>query len=268
MVLWSFAGAWRWPDAWPTGWALSHWQRQMPSLSGPTWTTLVVGASATTLALILTLLCLENEAQQSRNPRKRNPKKRNLLLKKIGPNVNTSTSSKPNGLTRSLTLLYVPLIVPQVAFLFGLQVLLVRLGGDGHLWAVVWAHMVFVLPYLLLSLADPWRKYDDRYTRSALSLGASQWRVFWRIKVPILLLPTALAAAVGFAVSVGLYLPTLLAGAGRVSSLTTEAVTLSAGADRRVIGVWAVLQASLPLLGYALALALPRLLQPHRRASS
>ena len=61
------------------------------------------------------------------------------------------------------------------------------------------------------------------------------------------------------------YLPTLFAGAGRVATLTTEAVTLSSGADRRVIGTWAVLQALLPLLAYALASGVPRLLQRQRQ---
>ena len=66
----------------------------------------------------------------------------------------------------ALWLLYLPLLVPQVAFLFGAQVLLVRLELDGTLAAVVWAHLVFVLPYLFLSLADPWRAFDPRYARS------------------------------------------------------------------------------------------------------
>ena len=50
------------------------------------------------------------------------------------------------------------------------------------------------------------------------------------------------AAAVGFAVSVGHYLPTLLIGAGRMTTITTEAVALASGGDRRVIGVYAFLQ--------------------------
>ena len=37
------------------------------------------------------------------------------------------------------------------------------------------------------------------------------------------------AAAVGFAVSVGQYLPTLLIGAGRLPTITTEAVALASG---------------------------------------
>lgn len=91
--------------------------------------------------------------------------------------------------------------------------------------------------------------------------------MFWRVKLPILLPPLLTACAVAFAVSVGQYLPTLFAGAGRVATLTTEAVTLSAGADRRVIGVWAVLQALLPMAAYLLTALLPRLLHAHRRGS-
>ena len=53
------------------------------------------------------------------------------------------------------------------------------------------------------------------------------------MKLPMLLRPMATAAAIGFAVSVAQYLPTLFIGAGRVATLTTEAVTLSSGADRR-----------------------------------
>ena len=89
---------------------------------------------------------------------------------------------------------------------------------------------------------------DERYARSALCLGASPARVFWRVKLPLLRRPVATAAAIGFAVSVAQYLPTLFAGAGRWPTLTTEAVALAATADRRVIAVAALLQALLPLL--------------------
>ncbi len=248
LALWSVAAQWRYPDALPTAWTLAHWQRQAGSLQGPLAATLWIGAGATLIALVLSVACLENEAQA----RRRQP----------------GTASAPGAHRRLYWPLYLPLLVPQVAFLFGAQVLLVRAGLDATAAAVVWAHLIFVLPYLFLSLADPWRAYDERYTRSALSLGASHWRVFWRVKLPILLKPTLLAAAVAFAVSAGLYLPTLFAGSGRIATLTTEAVTLSAGADRRVIGLWALLQALLPLLVYGLAMALPRWVHPHRRGAA
>ena len=60
--------------------------------------------------------------------------------------------------------------------------------------------------------------------------------------------------------------PTLFLGAGRIATLTTEAVTLSSSADRRIVGTYASLQAALPFAAYALALALPRLIFRNRRA--
>lgn len=238
LLLWSFATQWRFPDALPAGWTTANWGRQASSLVGPIVTTVTIAASATALAIALAVACLENGAR-------------------------SASDGALQG--RALALLYLPLLVPQVAFLFGAQVLLVRMGLDGGLAAVVWAHLLYVLPYVLLSLADPWRAFDARYERSALALGRSPTAVLWRIKLPMLLAPLAVAAAIGFAVSVGQYLPTLFAGAGRVATLTTEAVTIAGGADRRVIGTWAVLQAALPLAGYVAAIALPVVAYANRR---
>lgn len=242
LALWSFARQWRFPDVWPSRWTGEHWQRQAEALAGPFLSTLGIGLAATLASAVLVVACLEHEARSRRQAGRALPDRQ-----------------------RALAALYLPLLVPQVAFLFGLQVLLVRARLDGSVLAVVWAHAVFVLPYLHLSLADPWRAFDTRYTRSAASLGASPARVFWTIKLPLLLPPLAIACAVGFAVSVGLYLPTLFAGAGRVATLTTEAVTLSAGADRRVIGSWALVQAALPLIAFGLALAVPAAMRLGRR---
>jgi putative thiamine transport system permease protein len=242
LIVWSFAHTWRFPAALPQGLSFANWERQSASLLGPALTTLGVGLASTLIALALTLACLEHEAHLSAH-----------------------RSARARG-AQVLWLIYLPLLVPQVAFLFGTQVLLVRLGFDATLAAVIWAHLVFVLPYMFLSLADPWRAFDTRYTRTALALGSSPWRVLLRVKVPILLRPLLIGCAVAFAVSVGQYLPTLFAGSGRVATLTTEAVTLSGGADRRVIGTWALTQAMLPWLGYVLAALVPAILFVRRRA--
>ena len=61
-------------------------------------------------------------------------------------------------------------------------------------------------------------------------------------------------------------LATVFAGNGRIATLTTEAVTLAAGADRRVIGAYALAQTLFPLLAYVGAVALPALAYANRRA--
>ena len=161
-------------------------------------------------------------------------------------------------LFRSQWLLYLPLLIPQATFLLGIQILAVRLEMDGTFLLLVWSHLLFVLPYIFLTLADPWRNLDVRFPLTAQCLGASPLRILFRIKLPLLLKPFLIAAAIGFAVSVAQYLPTLFAGGGRFATLTTEAVSYAAGADRRVIGVYGFLQALFPWIALLLALAIPR----------
>jgi len=234
--LWSVAERWRYPDALPAAWSLDTWMRALPQLAGPAWTTLSAGVASAGVALVLVLGCLENEQRAGLRPS-----------------------------ARGLWLLYLPLLVPQIGFLFGTQVLLVAAGLDGTWAALVWSHLLFVVPYVFLTLADPWRALDERYVRTALCLGARPWRVFWRVRLPLLLKPVLGAAAIGFSVSVAQYLPTQFAGAGRLPTLTTEAIGLAAGSDRRLIGVYGFAQAALPLAAFALALVLPGMVDRLRR---
>ncbi len=236
MAIWSFARRWRYPDVLPSVVSLESWMRQGSSILTAGLNTMTIGLAAAAIATTLVVACLENERRQS-------------------------VSS--NG--RGIWLLYAPLLVPQIGFLFGTQVLAVHLNLDGTWWALVWTHLLFVLPYVFLSLSDSYRNLDERYVRSALCLGASPGRVFWRVKLPMLLRPILYAMAIGFAVSVAQYLPTLFAGGGRYVTLTTEAVSLAAGANRRVAGVFALLQALLPMIAFGLAIGIPALLYRHRR---
>lgn len=236
LALWSLAGRWRYPQAIPSAWSLDNWLRLLDGLAVPAWTSLAVAAAATALALALVLGCLENEARGGRRPTR-----------------------------RVEAVIYVPLLVPQIAFLYGVQVWFVWLDLDGGWVALVWAHLLFVLPYVFLALRDPYRGFDERLPRTAQCLGRGPVAVFWRVKLPILLRPVLAAAAIGFAVAVAQYLPTLFVGGGRHATLTTEAVTLATGGDRRAIGVYAFSQAVLPLIGFLVAVAVPALLHRHRR---
>lgn len=210
--------------------------RQADALAWPGWTTVTVAFAAALIAIALVLGCLENEQR--------------------------------NGVTpgsRVLWLIYAPLLAPQIGFLFGVQVLFISAGLDGSWAALVWGHLLFVLPYVFLALADPWRRLDERYARTARCLGAAPDRVFWRVKLPMLLRPVLFALTVGFAVSVGEYLPTVFAGGGRFATLTTEAVSLASGGDRRVVGVYSFLQALLPWIGFMLAIGVPAWFYRQRR---
>jgi len=150
------------------------------------------------------------------------------------------------------------LLLPQIAFLFGMQILLIWLGFDGVFLALIWTHCLFVFPYVMLSLAPSWRRFDSRYLAIAATLGAGPIRRFLFIKLSMMTLPVLTAFAVGFAVSSALYLPTIFASNGRVMTLTTEAVTLAAGAGRQNLGIASLMQMVLPLLVFLICDRLAR----------
>lgn len=233
LAVWSLAWRWPFPAALPEAWSLRGWLR--PADWGEALgTTLALGLASTALSLTLAITWLEAEDRAGRMP-------------------------------WSGALIYLPLLVPQIAFLYGLNVVMLRAGLSGGMGAVIWAQVLFVFPYVMLALADPWRALDRRLLATAAALGAGPVRRLLGVKLPVLARPILTAAAVGFAVSVAQYLPTLFMGAGRVTTLTTEAVTLSSGSDRRVVGLYGALQAMLPFLAYALALGLPAILHRNRR---
>jgi putative thiamine transport system permease protein len=234
--LWSLARRWPFPAPLPVAWDLGNWLGGGEGLGRALATSLLLALAAAALALLLSLGCLENERRHGLHPT-----------------------------ARALWLIYLPLLIPQISFMFGMTTLLAWLGLEAGLAALIWSHLVFVLPYVFLMLADPYRALDERYRRTGLCLGAGESRVFLAVTLPMLLRPVLLAAAVGFSVSIALYLPTLFAGAGRFATLATEAVAANAGADRRLAGVYGFLQAVLPLAGFGLALLVPRLAFRRRR---
>jgi putative thiamine transport system permease protein len=238
LVLWSLAGLWSFPDALPRQLGFQTWAKALPTATTPLVNTLMIAVSATLVATLLAILCLAREDETGRRTQ----------------------------VSRGLWLVYLPLIVPQAAFLFGLQLLMFGSGLKPGVVTLAFSHLIFVLPYVFLSLSDPWRSHDRRYDAVAAGLGKSRARTLWSIRIPMLLRAILAAMAVGFAVSIGQYLPTILIGAGRVATITTEAIGLASGGNRRFIGVYAFLQMLLPFAGFAIATLIPALLFRNRRA--
>lgn len=236
LVLWSIAGLWPFPQFWPDTLSLSTWIRVTPQIMPVILTTIEIAGLSAGISLVLTI----------------------LLLWCRGDTNQKSIHKVVSGLV------YLPLVVPQLSFVFGLQVLFLSMGFQPQLALLVFVHLIFVFPYTYLSLKDPWQSFDRRYEQVSLSFGKSKFQTLLFVRIPILFRPVLTAFAVGLAVSIGLYLPTLLIGAGRLTTITTEAVALSTGGDRRVIGVYSIVQTILPFAGFLIASLLPALLEPKR----
>lgn len=235
--VWSVAKSWWFPAVLPQRWDVLRAGGAM-GMAGPALlATVLIATAAAFAATALTLWLLEARSART--------KERSRRLN---------------------ALIFMPLLVPQIGFLFGLNMLFLILGLNGSFLAVLLAHLVFVFPYAYLALSDPWYRLDPRYAKAATALGASRARIFWQVRFPLLLRPVLVTFAVAAAVSVGQYLPTLLIGAGRIVTVTTESVALASGGSRQIAAVYAVLQLTVPLAGFSLAAFIPSLVYRNRAA--
>tara|TARA_R110002073_G_scaffold44217_4_gene122784 strand:- start:1357 stop:2547 length:1191 start_codon:yes stop_codon:yes gene_type:complete len=230
----AFSGPWRFPSSLPSSWTLQHWTNSFQDLMTPLSNTLVISVCSTVIALALVVATLESEQLSDRK------------------------------LSTPVWLLYLPLLIPQLVFLFGIIVLTEFAAWQASMSLVIFGHLLFVIPYVFLSLSEAYRQLDPRWSQVASTLGASQFKSFWRIRMPLLLAPCLTAVAIGMAISISLFLPTQLLGAGRITTITSEAVALTSGASRNLISVWAIVQLSLPMLGFLAALFIPKFVWRNR----
>lgn len=221
----SVSGAWPFPSVWPTFWTGDTWAQVMAS--APTvWTTLGLAVASASVCLVWSVAWLEVA-----------PRRWQLVLRPVW---------------------WLPLVLPAVLWAVGLYSVVLPWRLEGQ-WLGLWlAHALMALPYVLLALEPVYQAVDPRQRAVVASLGHGRWAYLLRIQWPLLRRALASAWAVGFAVSVAQYLPTLYVGAGRWATVTTEAVSLAAGGQRALMSAYAALQMLLPVLAFALAAWLGR----------
>ena len=240
VVMYSIAKHWSFPALLPEGVTFLHWGTALEALATPLVNSLLLGMLVSTSAMLLVLFTLESEQ-----------------LKPAARHANSAFSIS----------LFLPLLVPGVAFLYGL-VWFQQLVLQNAVWFHTYiAHMVYVVPYVFLSMAVAYRKFDNRYAMVAQSLGKTPWQVFYRIKLPLMLNAILVAWALGLAISFSQYLPTLLASGGTIATITTEAVASVSGSSTRLTAVYVIIQGAMPLIGFVIAWYLPGVLMKNRGAS-
>ncbi len=216
----SVSGVWPFPRLLPDNFSWQGWQSVMASAQ-TVWTTCVLALSSSVTALAWSVAWLEYA-----------PARLDAQLRRL---------------------IYLPLLLPSVLWVVGLHRLALAWGIDGQ-WSGLWlAHSLAATPYVLIALSPAYLNFDTRYASIAASLQKGRPHFLVRIKWPLLKASLSAALAVGFAVSVAQYLPTLFVGAGRFGTVTTEAVTLASGAQRSLTAAYAWLQWLLPALMFGAA---------------
>lgn len=96
------------------------------------------------------------------------------------------------GLIRVLVLS--PLIVPVIVVAIGLFEVMSKLHLVGSFWGLVLSHTILALPFPFVILDNALRRVDRNLEDAAVSLGASRFRAFHKVAVP-LIMPSILGAA-------------------------------------------------------------------------
>ncbi len=229
----SVSGVWPFPALLPTNLSWEAW-RSVLSSSSSVWMTITLAVSSSAIALIWSVAWLE---------------------------------VAPTNWDRHLRkLLYLPLLLPGVLWVVGIHRLALTGGLTGSWLGVLLAHLLAVLPYTLISLSPAYLGFDNRYAHVSSALGKSRWVFLTQVKWPLLRTSLWSTVAVGFAVSVAQFLPTLYIGEGRIVTVTTEAVTLSSGGQRSLVAAFAWAQWLLPAIAFAFAawLGQPRRWRPSK----
>jgi putative spermidine/putrescine transport system permease protein len=116
---------------------------------------------------------------------------------------------------KSLRLILIaPLLVPPLAVGEGLAPWFLRLGLADHLVAISLAHLVYVLPYMVLVLAAGFTNELHELEQAATSLGAGPLLRLRTVTAPVIRRQLALACALGFTVSWSQYGTSLAVGGG------------------------------------------------------
>jgi len=116
-----------------------------------------------------------------------------------------------------------PLALPPTVLGYYLLVAIGRSSWIGRAWeattgtplvftwrAAVIASTLHAIPLLIKSSRAALESIDRACERAGRSLGASEWRIFWRVSLPLARRPIAAAAALAFARSMGDFGATLM----------------------------------------------------------
>ena len=145
-------------------------------------------------------------------------------------------------------IIFIPLFIPQISFLIGLQSFIILFNFDSFLIPLIIIQLFYVIPYSFIILAPSLREIKKDIIRVAASLGKNRFHRLVQIKLPIIMSSFLTSFAIGMLVSFSLYIPVYFIGAGRVTTLTVEALNLALSGSRQDLGVATFFQIIIPIL--------------------
>ena len=119
------------------------------------------------------------------------------------------------GKRATQSLLYLPVIVPEIVVGAALVSLFGFIAMRLSLTTVILAHVAFSISYVALVVRARLAGFDRSLEEAAMDLGANRWQTFWRVTLPLITPGVMAGALLVFTLSIDDYIITsFVAGPG------------------------------------------------------
>lgn len=94
--------------------------------------------------------------------------------------------SKSNKLVKELVTQTnnLPMLNPEIVTAIGLMLFFSTLNIPSGFWTLLIAHIMFCIPYVMLSIMPKLRQLDDNLAEAALDLGCTPFQALWKVIIP------------------------------------------------------------------------------------
>lgn len=214
LVLWTFTSRWPWPNLLPTSLSL----RAVKEVFAPYAKVLPTLVSSILLSLTVAALSAIVGTMTARAL---------VFYDFYGKGLFTFLSMAPN-------------LVPATVFAMGIHVIFIRMSLADTLLGVIIVHLIYTLPYSINIMRDLTSSIGEQMELQAYVLGASPWKSFIYISLPLLSPGIIASMNMAYITSFSQYFLTLLIGGGKVRTLTTLMVPFIAKGDRSIASAYAL----------------------------
>jgi putative spermidine/putrescine transport system permease protein len=209
VLLWSVSHRWLYPDVFPQAWGMRAWHYVF-GVAGPQ-----IMSAITTSLIVSSLSALVSVAVAF-------PAARALAYTK-------------GNISLLLHFLFImPILTPSLSVAMGLHLWFLKLNLADSFSGVILIHLTLCVPDAVFVLSGVFANYNPLIEDQARSLGASGWRIFWHVTLPLVFPGIVVAGLFAFLLSWSQYLNTLIIGGSQVMTLPVLLFSLLTSGDRPV----------------------------------
>jgi putative spermidine/putrescine transport system permease protein len=134
--------------------------------------------------------------------------------------------------TTLYVILLTPILVPQFVYFYGIQNVFAKIGIVNTYIGVILSHVIVMMPYAIINLSNDILLYGKKYEEVAFVMGASDYRFYKDIMLPLIKGTLINTLGLLFIISFSQYFITLMIGGGVAKTYATYIFPLILGNDR------------------------------------